>query len=268
MITASAVSDAAASGPLLVAVLACALAGFVSFASPCVVPLVPGYLSYLAGLVGAQAPAVTVDEARTERKSGRFLVVGAALLFVLGFTAVFVAASVTLFGLTDVMARGSAARHWFQIIGGLVIVFLGLVFIGVVPVLQTEHRFAPTKVSTGVWGAPLLGAVFALGWIPCVGPTLLAVLAAARATEGTTAARGAVLIVAYCLGLGIPFLLLALSSSWAVRSWGWLRRHTRAIQLVGGAVLIVVGIAVMTGGWEHFIAWLQTRFGAESGLLL
>ncbi|MFT3901035.1 MAG: cytochrome c biogenesis CcdA family protein [Gordonia sp. (in: high G+C Gram-positive bacteria)] len=267
MNVASPLSDAAASGPLLIAVLACAAAGFLSFASPCVVPLVPGYLSYLAGLVGAQAPAVTVDESRGVRRSGRYLVVGAALLFVLGFTAVFVAASVAVFGLTGTLARGSEARQWLQYIGGGLIVVLGFAFLGFIPALQTERRFAPARV-TGLIGAPLLGGVFALGWIPCIGPTLMAVLATASATEGTTAARGTLLIVAYCLGLGIPFLVLALSSTWAVRSWSWLSKHTRTIQVIGGVTLILVGLAVMTGVWEHFIAWLQTRFDPDAGLVL
>ncbi|QKT09268.1 cytochrome c biogenesis protein CcdA [Gordonia sp. X0973] len=244
------------------------LAGFVSFASPCVVPLVPGYLSYLAGLVGAQAPAVTVDEARAERKSRRWLVVGAALLFVLGFTAVFLAVTVTVLGLKDAVGVGTQGQHWLRIVGGLVTILLGLVFIGVVPIWQTDRRFAPTRFSAGVLGAPLLGAVFALGWTPCIGPTLGAVISTAGVTDGATAARGVVLVVAYCLGLGIPFLLLAMSSAWAVRSLGWVRAHSRTIQIIGGIALIVVGFAVLTGIWDHFIVWLQTQFGTSAGLSL
>lgn len=269
MITASALSDAAASGPLLLALGACALAGFLSFASPCVVPLVPGYLSFLAGLVGAQAPAVSVAESRELRREGTRRAVGAAILFVLGFTVVFVLAMATVFGITDRFS-GAGGRP-LQIVGGLVTILMGLVFIGLVPALQTERRLSPERVSgsrSGVFAAPLLGAVFALGWTPCLGPTLVAIVATVTGTEGATAAKGVAMMVAYCAGLGIPFLVLALSSTWAVRSWGWLRRHTRTIQIIGGIALLLVGFALVTGMWDHIIAWLQTRFTPDAGLLL
>ncbi len=269
MIIASALSDAATSGPLLLALGACVLAGFLSFASPCVVPLVPGYLSFLAGLVGAQAPAATVAESQGVQRAGTRRVVVAAMLFVLGFTVVFVLAMATVFGITD-RFTGAGGRP-LQIIGGLVTIVMGLVFIGLVPALQTERRMSPESVSgrrLGVFAAPLLGAVFALGWTPCLGPTLVAIVAAVTGTEGATAAKGIAMMVAYCVGLGIPFVVLALSSTWAVRSWGWLRRHTRTIQIIGGIALLIVGFALLTGAWEHFVAWLQTRFAADAGLLL
>ncbi len=269
MNTASALSDAATSGPLLLALGACALAGFLSFASPCVVPLVPGYLSFLAGLVGAQAPAVTVEQVRDEEHTGMRRVIAAAMLFVLGFTVVFVLAMATVFGITDRFS-GSGGRG-LQIVGGLVTIVMGLVFVGLVPALQTERRLAPERIDgrrLGVFAAPLLGAVFALGWTPCLGPTLVAIVAMVTGTEGASAAKGIAMMVAYCAGLGIPFVVLAFSSTWALRSWGWLRRHTRAIQIIGGAALIIVGFALLTGAWGHFVAWLQTRFAPDAGWLL
>ncbi len=158
----SSFASTAASGPIVLALVACAAAGLISFASPCVVPLVPGYLSYLAGLVGAEAPPVRVGD---KPSRGRGRVAGAALLFVLGFTVVFVLATATVFGLTSSVLIN---RELLQRIGGVVTILMGLVFIGLVPMLQREARFHPRLVSNLV-GAPLLGAVFALGWTPCLG---------------------------------------------------------------------------------------------------
>lgn len=248
--------DTAASGPLLLALAACVVAGVVSFASPCVVPLVPGYLSYLAGVVGADAPAVTVDEApgaSGRRRTGRWRVAGAAGLFVGGFTLVFSLATVSVFGLISVLRLNSEV---LQRAGGVVTIVMGLVFVGFLPVLQRDTRPQPRRIPTLV-GAPLLGAVFGLGWTPCLGPTLAGVLSVAAGTEGATAARGVVLVVAYCLGLGLPFVILALGSSRALRSVGWLRRNSRVIQVIGGAALVVVGIALITGTWAELVGWLR-----------
>ncbi|WP_280396924.1 cytochrome c biogenesis CcdA family protein [Nocardia carnea] len=274
----------AATGPLLLALGACLLAGLVSFASPCVVPLVPGYLSYLAGLVGAQTPPVTVEEARRGRtaagpgatavltgpdrktappaESGRLRVAGAAGLFVAGFTVVFVLATATVFGLIQTL---NVNRELLQRLGGVVTIVMGLAFLGLIPALQRDTRMAPRRLA-GVAGAPLLGAVFALGWTPCLGPTLSGVMAVAAGTEGTTAARGVALIVAYCLGLGLPFVVLAFGSASALRGVGWLRRNSRSIQMLGGILLIAVGVALVTGAWEVFIGWV--RDGFVSGVTL
>ncbi|WP_330233216.1 cytochrome c biogenesis CcdA family protein [Nocardia sp. NBC_00508] len=262
----------AASGPLLLALGACLLAGLVSFASPCVVPLVPGYLSYLAGLVGAEAPPATVAEAAGARatgpgataiaqplRSGRMRVAGAAGLFVAGFTVVFVLATATVFGVIQTL---NVNRELLQRIGGVVTILMGLVFIGLVPALQRDTRMEPRRL-TSIMGAPLLGGVFALGWTPCLGPTLSGVMAVAAGTDGTTAVRGVALIVAYCLGLGLPFVVLAFGSASALRGVGWLRRNSRTIQIIGGMLLVAVGAAMVTGAWDQFVAWVRDAFVSE-----
>ncbi|MGW1743218.1 cytochrome c biogenesis CcdA family protein [Nocardia sp. NPDC001965] len=277
----------AATGPLLLALGACLLAGLVSFASPCVVPLVPGYLSYLAGLVGAQAPPATVDQVRRGRTatttsgsattvltetsvaadtvpapapdSGRLRVAGAAGLFVAGFTVVFVLATATVFGLIQTL---NVNRDLLQRLGGVVTIVMGLAFLGLIPALQRDTRMEPRRLA-GIAGAPLLGAVFALGWTPCLGPTLSGVMAVAAGTEGTTAVRGVALIVAYCLGLGLPFVILAFGSASALRGVGWLRRNSRRIQVIGGILLVAVGAALVTGAWDQFVGWVRDGFVAE-----
>ncbi|WP_181721492.1 cytochrome c biogenesis CcdA family protein [Nocardia gipuzkoensis] len=263
----------AASGPLLLALGACMLAGLVSFASPCVVPLVPGYLSYLAGLVGAEAPPVTVAEATApgsaragavtaaapSLRTGRMRVAGAAGLFVAGFTVVFVLATATVFGVIQTL---NVNRELLQRIGGVVTILMGLVFIGLVPALQRDTRMEPRRLTSLV-GAPLLGGVFALGWTPCLGPTLSGVMAVAAGTDGTTAVRGVALIVAYCLGLGLPFVVLAFGSASALRGVGWLRRNSRTIQIIGGMLLVAVGAALVTGAWDQFVAWVRDAFVSE-----
>ncbi|MGV0624279.1 cytochrome c biogenesis CcdA family protein [Mycolicibacter minnesotensis] len=235
------------SGPLLVAVGVSALAGLVSFASPCVVPLVPGYLSYLAAVVGVDEQA---DVTSGLPGTARWRVAGSAALFVAGFTAVFLLGSVAVLGMTTTLITNQVL---LQRIGGAVTIAMGLVFVGFVPALQRQVRFTPKQVST-VLGAPLLGAVFALGWTPCLGPTLTGVIAVASTTDGAGVARGVVLVIAYCLGLGIPFVALAFGSASAVAGLGWLRRHTRTIQILGGVLLIAVGLALVTGVWDHFVA--------------
>lgn len=255
-------NSAAISGPLILAVLACLVAGLVSFASPCVVPLVPGYLSYLAGVVGADAPAVTVDEAKAQARAGRWRVAGAATLFVAGFTVVFVLLTASVFGAIESLTLN---RELLERIGGVITIIMGLVFIGFFPMLQRDTRMAPTRF-TSLAGAPVLGAVFGLGWTPCLGPTLTGVISVAAGTEGTTAARGVLLIFAYCLGLGLPFIILALGSARALQGVGFLRKHARTIQIIGGVMLVLVGIALVTGMWGQFVDWVRIAFISDTVL--
>lgn len=238
------------SGSLLLAAPIAVLAGLLSFFSPCVVPLLPGYLSYVTG-VGVQ------DLEATRR--GR-LVLGAAL-FVLGFTVVFVAGG-TLFGALG--AQLKEHQRAFSVVMGLVVIVLGLVFAGLLPWFQRDVRIhAVPAVGLGV--APLLGALFGLGWVPCVSPTLTAVLSLAG-TQGT-AERGAVLSIFYCLGLGVPFLLAALALSRFLPALRWVRGHQLALMRLGGGLLVVVGVLLVTGWWDSLVIDLQSNIGnGEIGL--
>lgn len=243
-------SEVAASGPLLLGILAAALAGLVSFASPCVIPLVPGYLSYLTGVVGGEM-TYDAEGPRVTRKRGA--VAAAAGLFVLGFTVVFLLATVSVFGAISLIRLNADT---LMRIGGVVTIAMGAVFMGAVPALQKDTRMQPKRWATWL-GAPLLGGVFALGWTPCLGPTLAAIISVSVGTAGFTAARGVVLVIAYCLGLGLPFLLVALGSMRAVRSVDFLRRHSRQIQVAGGVAMIAVGVLLLTGAWDYFIGWAR-----------
>jgi len=253
-------TEVAISGPLLLAAAVALLAGVVSFASPCVVPLVPGYLAYLAGLVGADVPrtvpAAVGAPAPVEpesRPAGRWRVAGAAALFVAGFTAVFASVLLGAVEVADALVRSELL---LQRIGGVVTIAMGLVFVGLVPALQRDVRLHLTP-RAGLAGAPLLGAVFGLGWTPCLGPTLSGIVAVAVATPGDTAVRGTLLVLAYCAGLGLPFVLLALGAGRAVRAVSWLRGHLRGVQLAGGGLLILVGVLLVTGLWADLIAVLR-----------
>ncbi|MPZ00380.1 MAG: cytochrome c biogenesis protein CcdA [Actinophytocola sp.] len=286
-----AITELATSGPLLLAAGVALLAGMISFASPCVVPLVPGYLAYLAALVGADAPAATAAEVNAAKagadatgtaadtdadtaaeadtdaerrvKQGRFRVVVAAALFVAGFTAVFAATVGSLVWLADTLLVN---QQLLERIGGVLTIAMALVFLGMVPMLQREARFhAVPKI--GVAGAPVLGGIFALGWTPCIGPTLAGVLAIASST-GDTAARGFFLVLVYCLGLGLPFVLIAYGARWAVRATDWLRRNGRKVQLAGGGLLLVVGIMLVTGLWGELVGWMRDAFISDVELPL
>lgn len=238
-------TELATSGPLLLAAGVAVLAGAVSFASPCVVPLVPGYLAYLTGLVGAESGA---------QSRGRVL--GAVALFVFGFSVVFTASVVTVLGIADRLVLNEIT---LQRVGGVITIAMGLVFVGLIPTLQRDLRVHP-RPGLGprhMLGAPLLGAVFGLGWTPCLGPTLVGVIALAVGTPGGGLARGVLLVAAYCLGLGLPFLLLALGARRAMRAVDWLRKHVRGVQLAGGAMLIAVGLLLATGLWAELIAVLR-----------
>ncbi|MFE2141384.1 cytochrome c biogenesis CcdA family protein [Streptomyces sp. NPDC059456] len=222
------------------------LAGLVSFFSPCVLPLVPGYLSYVTGVSGADL---------AEARRGRML--GGALLFIAGFTAVFVSTG-ALFGYF-----GSTLRENNEIIsrvlGGLVIV-LGFFFMGLIPGLtMREFRFHK-KPTAGLIGAPVLGVLFGIGWTPCMGPTLAAVTT--LSLDQASAGRGALLTVAYCLGLGLPFILTAIAFRKALGAFGRVKQHYAWVMRIGGGMLVLTGLLLVTGWWTSIVndmqSWTQT----------
>jgi cytochrome c-type biogenesis protein len=245
-----------AQGNLVAAMAVAVAAGFVSFASPCVLPLVPGYLSYMSGLTGADLAA---REAGAVRRTAL-----AAGLFVVGFSLVFVTLGAALGGLTGWLI---ANRSVVIRVAGVGVIVLGLFMTGLVrlPWLYRERRLRMDRVPAGLAGALPLGMVFGLGWTPCIGPTLGAVLTLAAATGG--AARGAVLLFAYSLGLGVPFLLAGLGFRFALGWFAGLRRRVRALELAGGVMLVAIGVLLVTGLWEGFLIWLQVRAGSFTTLL-
>ncbi|TNC41000.1 cytochrome c biogenesis CcdA family protein [Mumia zhuanghuii] len=242
--------DTVLSGSLLLATGVALLAGLVSFFSPCVVPLLPGYLSYVSGMTAAEVAA----DGKSARQRGR-LVLGAGL-FVLGFSAVFVSYGV-LFGSVGMQLR--EYERPISIVMGIVVILLGLAFMGFVPWMQRDVRVHAVP-SVGLAVAPLLGVLFAIGWTPCIGPALGAVLGLAY-NEGT-AGRGAFLTAVYCLGLGVPFLAAAFAFSRFARATAWVRRRQRAISLVGGGLLVVVGVLLLTGLWGQLMTELTSWVGS------
>jgi cytochrome c-type biogenesis protein len=229
-------------GSLLLAVPLAVAAGLVSFLSPCVLPLVPGYLGYVTGLSGVDLEA---------HRRGR-MVAGIGL-FVLGFTAVYVLVGATAGALGGLLASWSDGLTRML---GLLTVVLGLVYLGVLPLLGGEHRLDLRPVA-GLAGAPLLGAVFALGWTACTGPTLSVILA--LSLDGASASRGALLATAYCLGLGLPFLLVGLAYRRALGMLGAVRRHRVLVTRIGGGMLVAVGVLLASGAWTAMMQQVQGR---------
>ena len=223
-------AEAATSGPLILGLFAAAVAGLVSFASPCVIPLVPGYISYLAGVVGGE---VTFDGELGVGvgKRRQWAVVLAAALFILGFTVVFLLATVSVFGAISALRLN---EETLMRIGGGVTILMGVVFLGAIPALQKDTRMAPKRWTTWL-GAPLLGGIFALGWTPCLGPTLAAIIS------------------------------VSVGTARAMRSISWARKHSHTIQVIGGVAMILVGLALVTGLWGEFISLIRQwtgNFGA------
>jgi cytochrome c-type biogenesis protein len=267
-------------GPLILALPVAAAAGAVTFLSPCCLPLVPGYLSFVTGMAGAAgsspaaavpvrspaapgagpdsaAVAVAAPPAVAVVPAARIRVVAGTALFVLGFSVVFVAYGAALGGLGHLLT--GHARLLTRILGGLTIL-LGLLFAGVFDRFWFAGRIVrpSARPKAGLAGAPLLGVMFGLGWTPCIGPTLTAVLALSAASG--TAARGALLAFVYALGLGIPFLLVSFGFQVAMRAFAFARRRARLITRIGGAMLVCVGLLEVTGAWSSFMAWLQVHW--------
>jgi cytochrome c-type biogenesis protein len=229
------------SGPLLLALPLAVLAGLVAFASPCVLPLVPGYLGYVSGFS-------STTELATKPKTR--VVVG-VLLFITGFSTVFIGFSVAFASL------GLLLLGWMDIIirfAGLLVILMGFVFIGQVSFLQRQTKL-PLARANGYLGAPLLGVVFGLGWAPCIGPTRIAVNTLALSAGDIP--RAVALAIAYCIGLGVPFILIALGFGWVTGAVGWLKKHMRAINIAGGVILMAIGTAMVTGVWQFWMSSLQ-----------
>jgi cytochrome c-type biogenesis protein len=231
------------SGSLLLALPVAVVAGAVSFFSPCVVPLLPGYLSYATGLSG-----VDLENARRGR-----MVLGSTL-FVLGFSLVFVMYGAIFGSVGDWLV---VYQRQIEVALGLLTILLGVAFVGLVPMLQRDVRVHRVP-AVGLAAAPMLGALFALGWTPCIGPTLSAVNV--LAVQEGTAVRGAVLGLAYSLGLGIPFLLAGLAFRRMLGAVRWVRRHQAWVTRIGGAMLIMVGLLLVTGLWDQWVGDLRAVF--------
>ena len=244
------IAETVASGSLILAMLLAFAAGIVSFASPCVLPLAPGYLSYVTGLTGAEIAGEERGGTTTVVVKSRVLL--GSVLFVMGFSVVFVSYGLLFGGL------GSLLLEYQSIISrilGVIVIIMGLSFMGVIPGMQREWRMHRMP-SYSVWGAPVLGVLFGLGWTPCIGPALTAVQSLAF-TEGS-AARGALLSFVYCLGLGLPFILLGLLFRQAAGTLAWVRRHYTLIMRLGGGLLVAIGILLVSGLWDSVTIWMRT----------
>lgn len=252
------VAGVVGTGPLLLAIPVAAAAGAVTFLSPCCLPLVPGYLSYATGMSGADAARADAQQADAQQSArARARTVVGTLLFVLGFSVVFATYGTVLGGLGQLLHGHDQGLT--QILGGFTIL-LGLLFAGAFDRFSFAGRIVKpsARPRAGLAGAPLLGVLFGVGWSPCLGPTLAAVLTLS-ASSGT-AARGAFLAFVYGLGLGIPFLLVSLAFQKMVTMLGFFRRNARLVTRVGGAMLIVVGVLEVTGAWTAALNWLRTHW--------
>jgi cytochrome c-type biogenesis protein len=229
-------------GSLWVALPLALLAGLVSFLSPCILPLVPGYLGFVSGFAAKRSRMVL-----------------GSVLFVLGFGVVFVGLGVLAGSLGFAISASSVLMVWVQRVMGILVALLGLVMIGQFSFLQGTARIK-VPANLGLWGAPLLGLAFGLGWTPCIGPTLSAVLA--LSLDQANAGRGLILAIAFTLGIGLPFILLASGFGWASASVAFIRKNIRTVNLIGGGLLIVLGVLMATGLWQILIGSLQEVTGS------
>ncbi|MGW4382624.1 cytochrome c biogenesis CcdA family protein [Kitasatospora sp. NPDC004531] len=237
-------NDTVGSGALLAALPIALAAGLLSFFSPCVLPLVPGYLSYVTGFSAAD-----LSDARGARR-GRML--AGSLLFILGFAAVFVSGG-ALFGSFGQTLQEH--RRVISIVMGSLTVLMGLAFMGLLPGFTMRELRSHRRPAIGLAGAPLLGVVFGLGWTPCIGPTMAAIQS--LAFNQASAGRGALLMAMYCLGLGVPFVLAALAFRKALGAFGWVKQHYQWVMRIGGGMLVAVGLALVTGAWDALVNQLQ-----------
>nr|WP_202523878.1 cytochrome c biogenesis protein CcdA [Kitasatospora sp. SID7827] len=244
MLATSGYNDTVGSGALVLALPIALAAGLVSFFSPCVLPLVPGYLSYVTGFSAAD-----LSDARGARR-GRML--AGSLLFVLGFAAVFVSGG-ALFGSFGQTLQEH--RRVISVVMGVLTVLMGLAFMGLLPGFTMRELRSHRRPAIGLAGAPLLGLVFGIGWTPCIGPTLAAIQG--LALNQASAGRGALLMAVYCLGLGVPFVLAALAFRRALGAFGWVKRHYQWVMRIGGGMLVLVGLALVTGAWDALVNQLQ-----------
>ncbi len=238
---------AAVPASLLAAIPLAIAAGFISFISPCVLPLLPGYLAFLTGATG-----------RIEGRPGRGRAFIGSIAFVLGFTVIFVSTG-ALFGYFG--QRLVTHERPVEVVFGVITIGLGLFFAGLWPSswLQRERRIHHLP-RVSVLGAGILGFTFGLGWTPCIGPTLGVILALAASPSGATALRGSILAFFYCLGIGIPFMVAAIATERMATASRWLRRHAKLIGLIGGGLLIAIGVSEVTGWWHSFVLWLQIHY--------
>jgi cytochrome c-type biogenesis protein len=239
--------DTALDGSLLLAIPVALVAGLVSFFSPCVVPLLPGYLSYTTGLAGTDLESA---------KRGRML--AGSLLFVLGFSFVFVSYGALFGGVGDWLWE---YQRQITVTLGLFTILVGIAFLGAVPWMQRDFRFHRVP-AVGLAAAPLLGVLFGLGWTPCIGPTLGAITS--LAFNEASAGRGALLSAVYCLGLGLPFIAAALAYRRMLGTIGWVRRHQAWVTRIGGLMLIAVGILLVTGWWDVIVGDLRSWVSGTS----
>lgn len=232
---------------LLAAIPLAIAAGLISFLSPCVLPLLPGYVAFLSGATG-----------RLEGRSGRGRAFVGSIAFVLGFTVFFVSTG-AFFGYFG--QHLVTHQRGLEEVFGVITIGLGLFFAGLWPSswLQRERRIHHLP-RVSVLGAGILGFIFGLGWTPCIGPTLATILALAASSSGATALRGSILAFFYCLGLGIPFMVAAVATEWMATASLWLRRHAKVIGLIGGVLLIAIGVCEVTGWWHSFVLWLQIHY--------